>query len=663
MNMNKCVIRKTRKELKKYLPQKKNETEVEKQKRIKRGLYFYEINYKNRIYYVLDVFEYDITHFNPNGNYTYLLKGFTFLNEAITAYHLKEPEIYQRVQKIRMLIKNILTTKDSRKILPRNHKLLKKIIGKLEVFSLSYANNLDDKYTENKTELFYYLIFSIKDIETLYSFIHSKPHMLNFLDKRAYELLLKAVDAYLTALQHHIKKSLNAFDDVIYFDKVLKILFSIKENHLSIGDYRDLEARFATALDEISKDHPDYERYSYFIHKWRLYLLKGIKAKLNLEQDYKVPEEVLEELYYKYQIRPDFSKSITLEAETMSLKNEHNHHAKNLTHIYTVDTDGALELDDGFSCIKDKDIYHLGIHIANPMHYLSLESPIFKEAAKRTTTIYIRPEVITMYPEVLAKDLFSLNEGTIRQVISLYADINKEENRLIKLEFKLEEVYVAKNDSYTHCNKVLRETKNNTAYAETLRNITEIIPFLSRFYKIDAVYAYINRTNLNVSQTNIIGSTPSEKMVEALMLFMNHMTSKIALQEEIPFIYRNHVLEKNHQEELENYLRQIGNQNDSQYYINEINIQKNKYPQSYYSIDNKGHKGLGMSSYAHMTSPIRRLADNYNILMIQECFLKKCSDPHKYHYALLLKQASDIINHQRTTLEMFTRDYYLTRKK
>ena len=372
--MNKCVIRKTRKELKKYLPQKKNETEVEKQKRIKRGLYFYEINYKNRIYYVLDVFEYDITHFNPNGNYTYLLKGFTFLNEAITAYHLKEPEIYQRVQKIRMLIKNILTTKDSRKILPRNHKLLKKIIGKLEVFSLSYANNLDDKYTENKTELFYYLIFSIKNIETLYS-------------------------------------------------------------------------------------------------------------------------------------------------------------------------------------------------------------------------------------------------------------------------------------------------KNNTAYAETLRNITEIIPFLSRFYKIDAVYAYINRTNLNVSQTNIIGSTPSEKMVEALMLFMNHMTSKIALQEEIPFIYRNHVLEKNHQEELENYLRQIGNQNVSQYYINEINIQKNKYPQSYYSIDNKGHKGLGMSSYAHMTSPIRRLADNYNILMIQECFLKKCSDPQKYHYALLLKQASDIINHQRTTLEKFTRDYYLTRKK
>lgn len=374
MNMNKCVIRKTRKELKKYLPQKKNETEVEKQKRIKRGLYFYEINYKNRIYYVLDVFEYDITHFNPNGNYTYLLKGFTFLNEAITAYHLKEPEIYQRVQKIRMLIKNILTTKDSRKILPRNHKLLKKIIGKLEVFSLSYANNLDDKYTENKTELFYYLIFSIKNIETLYS-------------------------------------------------------------------------------------------------------------------------------------------------------------------------------------------------------------------------------------------------------------------------------------------------KNNTAYAETLRNITEIIPFLNRFYKIDAVYAYINRTNLNVSQTNIIGSTPSEKMVEALMLFMNHMTSKIALQEEIPFIYRNHVLEKNHQEELENYLRQIGNQNVSQYYINEINIQKNKYPQSYYSIDNKGHKGLGMSSYAHMTSPIRRLADNYNILMIQECFLKKCSDPQKYHYALLLKQASDIINHQRTTLEKFTRDYYLTRKK
>ena len=70
-----------------------------------------------------------------------------------------------------------------------------------------------------------------------------------------------------------------------------------------------------------------------------------------------------------------------------------------------------------------------------------------------------------------------------------------------------------------------------------------------------------------------------------------------------------------------------------------------------------------MSSYAHMTSPIRRLADNYNILMIQECFLKKCSDPQKYHYALLLKQASDIINHQRTTLEMFTRDYYLTRKK
>ena len=606
---------------------------------------------------VLDAYgllNYEIIHFCPKRDYSYLLKIVPHLYKAKTENKDFQKKFYNSVQTLRVRIKKILFETRLKKENYHNYRILKKILGKLDIFSLSLAEAIDYKYTENKTELIYYLIFSIKNIDVLQKLIKENPHLVNFLDIRAYNLLNKVIKAYIAAVRKHVEKKLDYLDEVIYFDQVLEVLIAHEKKHLFSGDCRELANLFAkeiTAYQGVNK-----ERYVYFLQKWQLFFMTLVD---NKNVDKEAPS--FKELCYIYMIRNDFSVPVLNESKLI-IANEKLERKDFKTTIYTIDGEGAKELDDGFSCIRLNDAYRLGIHITAPIKYLNIpHSLIFEEATKRTTSIYNGKSAVYMYPINLATGLFSLQENTCRKVLSLYVVIDASSLQIMDSYFGFENVFVSKNDTYSHANQLLEKQNENSSYLETLNNLNEIMPLLEKYFQVDLMYQLVNRQEANLSNTNIVGNTKSEKMIEALAIFMNRYMANFALKNKFPFLYRNHELNSLYKEDLEYYRQILLKEKNSSSYINEINVLKNMYPKSYYDIVNKGHYGLNIPAYTHITSPDRRIADNYNMLMLSYWLEKKTPDITWYRYELQLKELASYINSLHNSLDTFGK-YYRTKK-
>ena len=638
----------------------KKQTNITREKLIKKeDAYFNRFKKRNRVFMMLNVLDDDIINFDYNRSYEYFFQTIPFLYLVMSLNSVDQNDIYHRLQHTRTLIRNLICQKKKNQ-LGDNYKILIKFLGKIELLSLNLCEYVDENYTENKFELLHYLIFSIKNLSVIRDILPKIPYQINTMNESYQQLLDEVASKYLNSVLTHVQSAQNNYlDDVLYYDNILKLLINYQKKHLGYKDYRRLDYAFESTMIGFKNQVTNKERFSYFINKWRKFFQHQI-----LEKDIYVSDKTsLNELYYQYIIEPNFSYGVFQEAEYIRQIHCRTKEIDNLTVVYTVDGETAEELDDAFSCTKKHELYHLGIHIANPMYYINPQSLLFEEATKRASSLYFNDTTIPMYPDVLSKDLFSLNQGTIRNVISLYVDIDLINQQIVKYDVVLEPVYIQKNDRYPRCSQILKTQKEELDYLNTLNNIQDLMPFLTKFYQMDAVYASINRNKKNISSTNIIGTTKSERMIETLMIFFNFMMSKIALEKQIPYLYRNHSLNVFYQEELEKYRSLIEKEKNNKAYLHEIAILQGMYPKIYYGIDNLGHYGLGLSSYGHLSSPIRRAPDNYNIYMFQQFYFQEQNDFYRDDWLQKLKEVSEYINQRNKSLTRFTQEMSLTLKK
>tara|TARA_Y100001968_G_scaffold298215_1_gene307948 strand:- start:103 stop:1386 length:1284 start_codon:yes stop_codon:yes gene_type:complete len=283
---------------------------------------------------------------------------------------------------------------------------------------------------------------------------------------------------------------------------------------------------------------------------------------------------------------------------------------KDLTHLktYSIDDSKSFEIDDAISLEKISCKYKLWIHIASPSSYFEYNSPIDKKARQLISSVYLADNTYYMLPENLINDVFSLSDKENRESLSLGIILNKDGSvnskeivqSIIKVDFRL---------NYTEADELIdyapKEEEDLSIISEILlsrrnwRKNSGAIEILESFGKI------IVEDNKPI--LNIIDPTLSRQLISEAMILYGNLISNFTKVNKIPVPYRvQQSIDKVSKENIQD----IDNENLYNFLL------KKNMCKSYYSINPMPHSSLGLTSYLHATSPIRRYSDllvNYQL--------------------------------------------------
>jgi exoribonuclease R len=249
--------------------------------------------------------------------------------------------------------------------------------------------------------------------------------------------------------------------------------------------------------------------------------------------------------------------------------------------IYSIDPPGCVDIDDAlhYRFYEEDKEHEIGIHIADVSSFIPENSLCDNELKSRIETVYAPNMRVDMIPSELSIGYISLLEKKPKRAFSIILRLNQD-NEIVRVEFKKTLISVAQNLTYDQAQEMV-------TFDENIKNLYEFGKILKH---------------------KIIGSFPNDKsydthqMVEVYMIYANKLSG-----EKIQSVDPDNVLLRIHMGEHTEL--KISKQN-----IDNVLLEKNRVSrmeQARYQIgtQNCRHKGLDLSYYTHMTSPIRRYAD------------------------------------------------------
>ncbi len=353
--------------------------------------------------------------------------------------------------------------------------------------------------------------------------------------------------------------------------------------------------------------------------------------------------------------------------------------------VFTIDGADTKDIDDAVSCEKTGDLWRLGVHIADVSNYVKPNSPLDKEAMKRGTSLYLADRVIPMLPPKLSNGICSLNEGVLRNAMSVFMDIDKA-GRVVNYSFAKSVIKSKKKATYDDIYKII----TNEADEVLTEEYCELMPSVYEMYNLFKVLknATYERGNIDfdMPEAKIIVNEEGEAvdvvlrerneahmMIEEFMVITNSTVAQHMVKNELPSIYRVH--EAPDGEKLDffkafvlslgiNPPRGILTPVKLQEFLESIKDRKEftivsqmalrSMQKAKYSGENLGHYGLALDFYTHFTSPIRRYPD-----LVFHRSLKAAIENDarmKKHIAKTVKEAAEVSSERELSAERCERD-------
>lgn len=347
-----------------------------------------------------------------------------------------------------------------------------------------------------------------------------------------------------------------------------------------------------------------------------------------------------------YQARTEFPPEVLQEAQQLEQRGipiSELSERMDLTgvDIFTIDSADSKDLDDAVSLERDDEHWYLGVHIADVSHYVRQGSPLDLEAYRRGTSVYYADQVIPMLPKELSNGICSLNPDEVRLTFSALITL-KPTGEIEGFRFVKSYIRSRVKGVYREINAIL----DGSAEQEILDKYAQLIPQIhlmqqlaqllrARRFDRGAMNIHSNESKFVIENGKIQDILPrptgeSERMIEEFMLTANEAAATLAMQQEMPFIYRVHeqppVIKVNL---LHDLLTRLGMQADKLMQQPQpkdfsdllerarqtelepvVNAQLLRtMAKAIYSERNIGHFGLVLENYTHFTSPIRRYPD------------------------------------------------------
>ncbi len=306
----------------------------------------------------------------------------------------------------------------------------------------------------------------------------------------------------------------------------------------------------------------------------------------------------------------------------------------------TIDGEHAKDFDDAVYLEKnDKGEYILYVHIADVSHYIREHSKLDLEAFERGNSYYLVDKVVPMLPQALSNDMCSLKPNVKRYVVSVKMHLDSGGNLLDK-EFHTGVIVSKRRCTYKEVEDAIHSsieelsTDLQMIYG-MLINMKELAQILNQRRKaLGSLELETKDLQIEVDNESrpidirIKKRMLSENIIEEFMLLANVTVSEY-LESQGNSVFRVH--ESPDPESIDSLNKVLWHYN--------LHVDKNKkltpgllqelldkvkdreekdiihlhvlrtMKQAAYTIENKGHFGLGFDSYTHFTSPIRRYPD------------------------------------------------------
>ncbi|MGL4624309.1 MAG: ribonuclease R [Culicoidibacterales bacterium] len=357
-------------------------------------------------------------------------------------------------------------------------------------------------------------------------------------------------------------------------------------------------------------------------------------------------------IIYKNGISTEFSAETLAQAAAVEEEVAETEYANRKDHRYetivTIDGDDAKDLDDAVTVRKlENGNYFLGVHIADVSYYVTMGSPMSKEAYERGTSVYLVDRVIPMLPHRLSNGICSLNPHVDRLVMSCEMEINSQ-GEVVQYEISQGVIHSAARMTYRAVNEIITDQN-----PQTIADYAELVPMFQDMHQLaqileakrydrGALEFDIPEAKIEVDEAgkpieiHMRERGTSERIIEQFMLEANECVAKHFKLAKLPFIYRIH--EEPSEQKLENFTNLVANLGypitsgeakisaktlqqvlkaaigtDAEAAISTMLLRSMQ--KARYSEISEGHYGLAAQYYTHFTSPIRRYPD----LVVHRC--------------------------------------------
>ncbi len=276
--------------------------------------------------------------------------------------------------------------------------------------------------------------------------------------------------------------------------------------------------------------------------------------------------------------------------------------------VFSIDDAETREIDDALSCWREGDGFVVGVHIADPAHYVSKDDCLDAAAVERPLSLYLPTTTVTMFPERLGCDLGSLVAGQDRPSLSFRIAFSAA-GEVTDWSFAPAIVRVSRRLTYIEADQLLGDGVSgdfgggDRSIAASLRDLLFLAGKL-REKREAAGGVTFNRPELkirvrdgDVSVWPDDQATPSHQLVSEFMILANHLAARYAVRCDIPVIYRAQEPPSEPVTAVKVYEPHLFDQ------------QIRRMKRTRLSTHPQPHFGLGLDLYTQVSSPLRRYAD------------------------------------------------------
>ncbi|NWV53473.1 HELZ2 Helicase, partial [Daphoenositta chrysoptera] len=202
---------------------------------------------------------------------------------------------------------------------------------------------------------------------------------------------------------------------------------------------------------------------------------------------------------------------------------------------FTIDPQGARDLDDAISVRDLGRHYEIGIHIADVAGIIPKGSALDLEAKKRGITYYApKQEPLCMFPPKISQDVCSLLPQKDRRVISLFVTIEKATDQMLKGIFTLSVIRSDRQLSYEEAELCIKNCYRGAAEAFRFDTLEDCIAVAYHFSRIHRKFrlqedCFYDRLDEESSP----GNRGSHQMIEELMIMFNSFVAEFLTNQEV----------------------------------------------------------------------------------------------------------------------------------